>query len=93
MLSNGGMFKGNVDDLIETIPRFARRELDARPYVAYTYTPKQFIWENVEKGGFIVDLPPDHGGKCEQAKAHGHNDRSDGSVGGGECGLGQGHVL
>lgn len=53
MLNNGGMLKGNIDDLIETIPRFARRELDARPYVAYTYTPKQFIWENVEKEGFL----------------------------------------
>ena len=27
--------------------------MDARPYVAYTYTPKQFIWENVEKEAFL----------------------------------------
>lgn len=54
MLTNGGMLTGDIDNLIETIPRFARRELDARPYVAYTYTPKQFIWENVEKEGFLA---------------------------------------
>ncbi len=53
MLSNGGMLTGDIDNLIETIPKFARRELDARPYVAYTYTPKQFIWENVEKEAFL----------------------------------------
>ena len=47
MLSNGGMLTGDIDNLIETIPKFARRELDAKPYVAYTYTPKQFIWENL----------------------------------------------
>lgn len=53
MQTDGGMFTGDIDNLIETIPKFARRELDARPYVAYTYTPKQFIWENVEKEAFL----------------------------------------
>jgi len=53
MQTDGGLLNKDLDTLIETIPRFARRELDARPYVAYTYTPKQFIWENVEKEGFL----------------------------------------
>ena len=54
MQTNGGMLTGDIGNLIETIPKFARRELDARPYVAYTFTPKQFIWENVEKEGFLA---------------------------------------
>lgn len=55
MSTNGGLLANDLSALSETIPRFARRELDARPYVAYTYTPKQFIWENVEKEGFLAE--------------------------------------
>lgn len=53
MSNNGGLFNAELSTLTETIPKFARRELDAKPYVAYTYTPKQFIWENVEKEAFL----------------------------------------
>lgn len=53
MATSGGMLSTDLDQLTETIPKFARRELDARPYVAYTYTPKQFIWENIEKEEFL----------------------------------------
>lgn len=53
MSTSGGMLNTDLDQLTETIPKFARRELDARPYVAYTYTPKQFIWENIEKDEFL----------------------------------------
>lgn len=56
MQTNGGMLTGSIDNLVETIPKFARRELDARPFVAYTFTPKQFIWENVEKEGFLAQF-------------------------------------
>lgn len=53
MKTNGGLFNGNLTDLTESIPLFARRELDAEPFVAYTKIPKQFIWENVEDAGFL----------------------------------------
>lgn len=53
MKSTGGMFSDTLGDLTETIPIFARRELDARPFVAYTRIPKQFVWENVEHEGFL----------------------------------------
>ena len=54
MTTDGGMFKGSMtEDLIESIPKFARRTLNARPYVAYSFTSRQFIKENVEKEGFL----------------------------------------
>lgn len=54
MTTDGGMFKGSMtEDLIESIPKFARRTLNTRPYVAYSFTSKQFIKENVEKEGFL----------------------------------------
>lgn len=53
MSTNGGLMSGSIDSLTETIPIFARRELDARPFTAYTYVPKQFVWENVDKESFL----------------------------------------
>ena len=53
MSTNGGMLSEELSKLTETVPIFARRELKASPFVAFTYTPKQFIWENVEKEGFL----------------------------------------
>lgn len=53
MSTDGGMLSTDLSELTETKPLFARRELDAKPFVAYTYTPKQFIWENIEKQKFL----------------------------------------
>ena len=56
MSTNGGMFSQSLSELNETIPKFARRELTAKPFVAYSYTPKQFIWENLEKESFLSEF-------------------------------------
>ena len=53
MSTDGGMLNKELSELTETTPLFARRELDAKPFVAYTYTPKQFIWENIQKEKFL----------------------------------------
>lgn len=56
MGTNGALMNGTLaDNVTETIPIFARRELDARPFTAYTYTPKQFVWENVDKEAFLPE--------------------------------------
>ena len=65
MTTDGGMFKGSMtEDLTESVPKFARRTLNARPYVAYSFTPKQFLKENVEKEGFLPKFEAMLAEKC-----------------------------
>lgn len=43
----------NITSLDESVPAFSRSKLVAHPFIAYTYTTKTFLLENIEKQAFL----------------------------------------
>ena len=43
-------------DIDETVPSFSRNSLIAEPFSAFTWTPKTFLLENIEKASFLPKM-------------------------------------
>ena len=45
-----------TEDITETVPEFSRSSLNAVPFSAFTWTPKNFLLENIEKASFLQHM-------------------------------------
>lgn len=45
-----------TSDLTETVPEFYKNELNAVPFSAFTWTPKTFLVQNIEKASFLPKM-------------------------------------
>lgn len=43
-------------DITETVPQFSKSSLVAVPFSAFTYTPKTFLLQNIEKADFLSQM-------------------------------------
>lgn len=45
-----------ITDISETVPEFSKSSLFAVPFSAYTWTPKTFLLQNIEKADFLPQM-------------------------------------
>lgn len=48
--------KDYTEDIEETVPEFSKDSLFAVPFSAFTYTPKTFLLQNIEKADFLPKM-------------------------------------
>ena len=48
--------KAYTEDITETVPEFYKNTLEAVPFSAFTWTPKTFLVQNIEKASFLPKM-------------------------------------